>query len=152
MGLFRRRKDEFDYMQTNEIPVSTMLRWYIYDIGYGKDNIDEVLGLPYISPEGAEKEEQDSKERLDNLQPLVPFIDLMSDAAASIFLAVGSDIEPEMSEEEQDMVEEALGNLYKSIALSAIVGTLSVGYALGLLDVTAVTTTATRDIGDLFND
>lgn len=151
MGLFK--KDRDDYIETTEVPISTMLRWFIYDIGYGEDEIDTVLGLPSISEEGAEKEAQDSKKRLDDIQGLVPFIDLMSDSAASIFLAVGDGIDQELSDEDQELVDEALGNLYKSIALSAIVGTLSVGYALGIIDVMALSTaTDGKDIGDLFDE
>lgn len=152
----RREDDDDDYeyeteVFVSEVPVTTMLRWFIYDIGYGKEKIDELMGLTPMSEEGEDKEEQDSKKRIRAIQPLVPFMDLMSDASANIFSTVAMTIEESIPEEEREEMEELLGNLYKSIALSSIVGTLSVANALGLIDVTAFSSKL-QDMGDMYDE
>lgn len=143
MGWFRRRRKEPEYeVFTNEIPVTTMVRWFIHDIGHGDDKVDDLIGLPPISDEGNSKEAQDSDSRLMELQPLVPFIDSMSDIAANVLssIAVYSVDEDEVPEHENlDEIAEILGNLYKSISLSTLIGAFSTASALGLIQITALT-------------
>lgn len=154
MGLFKRRKkeedDEYDIF-TSEIPVSTMVRWFIYDIGYGDTKVDEELGLAPMSEEGEGKEEQDSKKRLEELYPLIPYMDFMSDACANVFTIVASNMDKELTEEEREEMEDILGNLYKSVALSAIVGAFSVANSLGLIDITAFSAKL-KDMGDMLDE
>ena len=59
MSWFRRNKEPEYEVFTSEVPVSTMVRWFIHDIGYGDDVISDFIGLSPISEEGITKEEQD---------------------------------------------------------------------------------------------
>lgn len=143
MGWFRRRKEEPEFeVFTNEIPVTTMVRWFIHDIGYGDAKVDDLIGLPPISDEGNSKEAQDSDARLIELKALAPFLDSMSNIAANVLssIAVYSVDDEEVSEDEDlEEVAEILGNLYKSISLSTLIGAFSTASALGLIQITALT-------------
>ena len=142
MGWFKRKKEPEYNVYTSEVPVTTMVRWFIHDIGYGDDGIDELIGLSPVSEEGLTKEEEDSDERLDNLQPLVPYIDSMSDIAANVLSTIaliGTEEFDIPEEEDLEEVAEILGGLYKSVALSSIIGAFSVAEALGLITINALT-------------
>jgi hypothetical protein len=143
MGLFKRRKREPEFeVFTNEIPLTTMVRWFINDIGYGGEGVDSLMGLPPISEEGDTKEEQDSDVRLANLKPLVPFIDFLSDASANVLSTIalnGSDEDDLPFDEDMEDIAQMLGGLYKSIALSSIIGAFSIATSLGLINITALT-------------
>lgn len=142
MSWFRRKKEPEYNVYTSEVPVSTMVRWFIHDIGYGDDGIDELIGLSPVSEEGLTKEEEDSDERLDTLQPLVPYIDSMSDIAANVLSTIailGTDDNDLPEGEDLDEVAEVLGGLYKSVALSSIIGAFSIAEALGLITINALT-------------
>jgi hypothetical protein len=137
----RKRKDEYEVF-TNEVPITTMVRWFIHDIGYGNNNVDTFIGLPPVSEEGNIKESQDSEERLIELKPLVPFIDSMSDISSNVLssIAVYGASEDDIPEgEELEEMAELLNNLYKSISLSTLIGAFSTASALGLIQITALT-------------
>ena len=136
----RKRKDEYEVF-TSEIPITTMVRWFIHDVGYGDDTLDTFIGLPPISEEGNSKEAQDSSERLSELQPLVPFIDSMADIAANVLAAVAlqSTDEDELPDgEDPDEMADVLATIYKSVSLATLIGTLSTASALGLIQITAL--------------
>jgi len=143
MGWFRRRKHEHqEEIFTSEIPLTTMVRWFINDIGYGDDAIDDLIGLSPISEEGATKEAQDSESRLEELDPLLPFIDFISEASANVLATIalnGKDDEDSPIDEDMEEVAEMLGHLYRSVSLSAIIGAFSIASALGLIHITALT-------------
>jgi hypothetical protein len=143
MGWFRRRRKETEFeVFTSEVPVTTMVRWFIHDIGHGDDKVDDLIGLPPISDEGNSKEAQDSDSRLTELQPLVSFIDSMSDIAANVLssIAVYSVDEDDIPEDENlEEIADILGNLYKSISLSTLIGAFATASALGLIQITALT-------------
>lgn len=150
----RKRKDEYEVF-TSEVPITTMVRWFIHDVGYGDDKIDTFIGLPPVSEEGNSKEAQDSTERLADLEPLVSFIDSMSDIAANVLAAVAvhsADEEDLPDGEGIDEMAEMLGVIYKSVSLATLIGAFSTASALGLIQVTALTSDVQRikKDGDLY--
>lgn len=156
MSWFRRRKRKDEYeIFTNEVPLTTMVRWFIHDIGYGDNKVDTFIGLSPVSEEGNIKESQDSEERLTELKPLAPFIDSMSDIAANVLasIAVYGATEEDIPEgEDIDEMAEMLSLLYKSVSLSSLIGAFSTASALGLIQITALTSdvqTIKKD-GDLY--
>jgi len=157
MGWFKRRKQEPEFeIFTSEVPVTTMVRWFIHDIGHGEDKVDDLIGLSPISEEGYSKEVQDSDSRLLELQPLVPFIDSMSDIAANVLssIAVYSATKDDITEEEDlEEMAEIIGNLYKSVSLSTLIGAFSTASALGLIQITALTSDLQRiDMDGEYNE
>ena len=137
----RRRKVEYEVF-TNEVPLSTMVRWFIHDVGYGDRDVDTFIGLSPVSEEGNIKESQDSEGRLIELTPLIPFIDSMSDIAANVLASIAMYEASENGipeDEDIDEMAELLNMLYKSVSLSTLIGAFSTASALGLIDITALT-------------
>lgn len=121
--------------------MSTLIRWFIYDVGYGDTGLEEVLNLSPVSEEGAEKELSDSDLRLDQLLPLLPYIDAMGDIASSVLSVIALDSAEDnetLKDENLEKIAEMLKNLYQSISLSSILGAFSVAKALGLIEITAI--------------
>ena len=143
MSWFRRKKEQEVTIYTSEVPVSTMIRWFIHDVGYGEDGVDDLIGLQPISEEGHTKETQDSDERLMELAPLLSYIDSMSGIAGNVLstIAVLSSVDEEDSEVDEELEEvlEIIGALYKSVAFSSILGAFSIAEALGLISINAIT-------------
>ena len=143
MAWFRRKKEPEITIYTNEVPVSTMVRWFIHDIGYGEDGVDDLIGLPRVSEEGLTKESQDSDERLEELEPLLSYIVSMAEIAGNVLstIAVLSSVDDEDPTEDEDLEEvlELIGTLYRSVAFSSMLGAFSIAEALGLISINALT-------------
>lgn len=143
MSWFRRKKEPEITIYTNEVPVSTMVRWFIHDIGYGEDGVDDLIGLPRVSEEGLTKESQDSDERLEELEPLLSYIESMAEIAGNVLstIAVLSSVDDEDPTEDEDLEEvlELIGSLYRSVAFSSMLGAFSIAEALGLISINAIT-------------
>ena len=82
MRLFRRKKKRLSITQ---VPLTVLMREIIYDAMLTPtEGIAELMGLPPISSEVADMEEQASQDRLSNISGLIPFIDAHADIAAKI--------------------------------------------------------------------
>jgi hypothetical protein len=135
MAWYNKRKKKFEVVST-EIPLSTMLRWYLYDTGLAPANsLAEGVGLNRVSEEGDVKEKEDSDLRLSGIFELMPFIDSISDMSVSTMLALQeSKTNNEMSKEEI----EASSVIYKAISMSSLIGALSIGLSLGILETATI--------------
>lgn len=140
MSFFDRfkKKDNNYEIFTRDIPLSTILRWYIYDTELGEPNdVVEVMGLNRASEEGDEKEREDSEMRLDNIGYLMPYLDSMAEIAADVITAVQVD---EITKDNPDNVEEiereigTMRVLYKIVSLSAIMGAFASAMEIGLIE------------------
>lgn len=155
MSWFRRKKEQEVTIYTSEVPVSTMVRWFIHDVGYGEDGVDDLIGLPPVSDEGLTKEIQDSEERLEELGPLISYIESMSGIAGNVLstIAVLSSVDEEDTavDEELEEVLELISELYKSVAFSSILGAFSIAEALGLISINAITSEV-EDMKGLFDE
>jgi len=129
------RKKKLEIVST-EIPLSTMLRWYLYDTGLAPANsLAEGVGLNRVSEEGDVKEKEDSDLRLSGILELMPFIDSISDMSVSTMLALqDSKANNAMSEDEI----EASSVIYKAISMSSLIGALSIGLSLGILETATI--------------
>ena len=121
-----------------EIPLTTVFRWYIYDTGLTDEpnNIAEVVGLSRISEEDEDKEIEDSEERLSALVPLLPFLESMSDISAQTMTAIHlKELVDEGELDDQELLEEGeeMANSYKAVALSTLVGVFSIALNLGII-------------------
>jgi hypothetical protein len=133
-----KKKDNNYEIFTRDIPLSTILRWYIYDTELGEPNdVVEVMGLNRASEEGDEKEREDSEMRLDNIGYLMPYLDSMAEIAADVITAVQVD---EITKDNPDNVEEiereigTMRVLYKIVSLSAIMGAFASAMEIGLIE------------------
>lgn len=151
MSWFRKNKKVEYEVYSHDVPLTTMVRWFLNDIGYGEENIDNLIGLSPISEEGATKEIEDSDKRLDYLKAITPFIETMSEIASNTLSTIAVKIADDQGQplETSDESIELLNSLYYSIALSSILGAFSIASALGIIEITAIASDNT-DMEGLF--
>lgn len=137
MSWFNRKKPKYEII-TNEVPMTTVMRWYLYDTAL-TENVNELadrIGLTPISQEGEAKEQEDSDERLLNVEPLYIFLESMADLSSQVLVNIHIKELEEHGEDADDLMEnlENMANVYKAIALSTLMGTFSSALSLGLID------------------
>jgi hypothetical protein len=143
MSFFRRKQKEPEII-SQEIPLSTIFRWYLYDTELVEDvnDLAEMVGLTRISEEGETKEKEDSRERVREVTPLFSFLDFMSDVSARSLVALhmGALLDEDSNLDNELLVEkgEAMMSVYKTVALSTLMGTFSIGLNLGMIEANAV--------------
>lgn len=136
---FKKKSESSDYeIFTRDIPLTTILRWYIYDTELGEPNdIVEIMGLNRASEEGDEKEREDSDARMDNVGYLLPYLNAISDIAADVITAVQIDEIVKDNPDNKEEIERELDTmrvLYKVVSLSAIIGAFTTAMELGLIE------------------
>lgn len=131
MRFFKRKAKTFS---TTQVPLSVLMREIVYDAMLTPtEGIADLMGLPPISDEVAEMEEQASHDRLSNISKLLPFIDAHADIVAKI--ATSAYILDE--ENDEDMGKEQidqLNYLFKMVSLSAAVSCVSTLVNIGLIE------------------
>jgi hypothetical protein len=150
MSWFKRKKPEYEII-TNEVPMSTVYRWYLYDTAL-TENVNELaerIGLTPVSPEGESKECEDSEERLAYVEPLYPFLDSISDLSAQVLTHIHIKEAEENGEDIEELMDklDSMGNVYKAIALSTLMGAFSIALNLGLIEHDTINMT-TAYLGD----
>lgn len=124
--------------------MTTVYRWYLYDTSLTDEvnDLAEIIGLSRISEEGEIKEEEDSERRMQNAAPLFPFLESMADLSANVMSALHA---KEIVEEHPDEIDEdttkmlsEMHSVYKAIALSTLVGTISGALELGIIETSTI--------------
>jgi hypothetical protein len=147
---FRKNKKPEYEINTQDVPLTTMVRWLLHDIGYGEDQIDDLIGLSPISEEGIDKEIEDSNMRLRYLLPITPYIETIAEIASNVLSTIAIKTAEEYGDAlNSDQDAELLNKLYYSISLSSIIGAFSIASALGIIEVSAIAA-ENKDIGDMF--
>lgn len=150
MSWFRKNKKPEYEINTQDVPLTTMVRWLLHDIGYGEDQIDDLIGLSPISEEGIDKEIEDSNMRLRSLLPITPYIETIAEIASNVLSTIALKTAEEYGDAlDSDQDAELLNKLYYSISLSSIIGAFSIASALGIIEVSAIAA-ENKDIGDMF--
>lgn len=139
MSWFKRKRPEFEIV-TNDVPMSTVHRWYIYDTRLTEsfNDVAEAIGLSRISSEGEAKEIEDSEDRMLNLVGIFPFLKNMAELSADVMSAIHA---KEMVEDEEENAEEILlnmHNIYEAVALSTLIGAFSSALELGIIDTNTI--------------
>ena len=130
---FRRKKSAEYEIISNEIPMSTILRWYLYDTGLDDANkLAEFVGLNKVSEEGNIKEQEDSDLRIGRIVDLMPYIDAVSDISAATMAALHQS--KGESDNFTDEEREHTKIIYKAVSMSTLIGALSIGINIGVLD------------------
>ena len=127
-----------------DIPVSTIVRWYMYDTSlYDENDLAELIGLTRVSQEGHVKEQEDSDNRMLEIQQYVPFLEQMAEISANILTTIQLkeiDDSEELSALADGMPTEIMHSLFKAVALSTLIGTFSVGTHLQIINPTSAPT------------
>ena len=130
MWPFRPSKPEDDdAWETSAVPLTTLARWYVYDLDVEEANKLAVsLDLSPVSQEGDEKERQDSEERVDRIRGMIPFFNTMSEINARVVFQVQKDNLPSEMKSFLDKDSEELaqrGRFYESMSFEAILSAFS---------------------------
>jgi hypothetical protein len=142
-NMFRGNSDD-DEIHTQEVPLSTVYRWYLYDTEL-VDNVNdlaEMVGLSRISEEGESKEQEDSKTRVAAIAPLFPFLESIADVSAKSLCALHLtellSSEEDVDDHELEHRTESMMDVYKAVALSTLMGAFSIGLHLGMIETNTV--------------
>ncbi len=137
---FNRRKKHDDFeieFFKQDIPISTLARWYIYDTELGEPNeVAELLGMTNVSEEGNEKEREDSDKRMDNIEYLLPYIDAIANISSDVITNIQVSEITKKHPDDKEEIEREIGTmsvLYKVIGMAAIVGAFSTAMEIGLI-------------------
>jgi hypothetical protein len=147
-------KREDDYIiHRNEVPMSTIIRWYLYDTGNDENEIAELIGLTPISQEGMDKEQEDSDLRLSQLEFILPFITSMAEINSKTIATIAVQLAHEDGAEMEQGIDETitvLEGLYKTVSMASLVGAFSIALNLGLIKQGALSSGPERmeDISD----
>jgi hypothetical protein len=123
-----------------EIPLGTLMRWYLYDTGLSEhpNELALLLGMNPVSDEGHEHETGESEARLDDVEYLIPFISTIAELGADVVVAMQIDEikkrDPDgFLEKEIERETEMMHMMYQMIGFSALLGGLSTAMKLGLI-------------------
>jgi hypothetical protein len=126
------------FIESTDIPTSTLFRWALYDMGVENPNqFAEAAGFTPISEEGEEFEERESFGRLTQVYPYKGFIDIMSmihgEILAETFAAVLRKYNLQVPDMSLDEEKDAMSELYASLSATSMLVMLSAGLELGIL-------------------
>jgi hypothetical protein len=119
-----------------QVSLPVLIRQVIYDsMLMPSEGIADALGLPPISDEVAEMEEEASQGRLEKFSSLIPFIDSHADICARIATAAYFLEDDDIDKLDVDDAD-TLTKLFRLVALSSSVSCVSTLLSLGLIKVT----------------
>ena len=127
------KKDDEPQIYSNQIPLSTLIRWYCYDLGIEEPNhLFRAFNLMPVSQEGEEYEIGESETRVDEIVGLLPFFEMIASINAKAISTIQlQDIETEdVSEIEPELME----SLYRQVSFAALVAAFSAALELGFLN------------------
>ena len=127
------KRDETPQVYSDQIPLSTLIRWYCYDLGIQEPNdLFRAFNLMPVSKEGEEYEMGESETRVDEIVGLLPFFEMIAAINAKAISTIQlQDIETEdVSEIEPELME----GLYQQVSFAALVAAFSAALELGFLN------------------
>lgn len=137
MKWFKKRKEPNYEIVSKDIPLTHLMRWFLYDTGLINPNeIANRLNLTPVSDEGNVKEEEDSDYRMGAIADLIPFIEIMADITADAITAIQvKDIEESLEDNSSQVMHEMtiMRHMYRVVALSSLISSFSAAVELGIL-------------------
>lgn len=134
----RKKHEEFDIeFFKKDIPLSTIARWYIYDTELAEPNeVSALLGMTNVSEEGNEKEREDSDNRLEQIDYLLPYLEAIASISADVITSIQVKEITDKNPQDKEEIEREVGTmnvLYRVIGMAAIIGAFSTAMELGLV-------------------
>jgi hypothetical protein len=85
---FFKKDIEYQTIQT-DIPMTTIMRWYLYDTELVEPNeLAEDIGLSLVSEEGDVKEKEDSNNRISEILHVIPYLETISNISANVLVSL----------------------------------------------------------------
>lgn len=133
---WKRKHKHFHKIFPEQVALPVLIRQVIYDsMLMPPEGIADALGLPPISDEVAEMEEEASQDRLHRFHSLIPFVDSHADICARIATAAYF-LEDEDVEKLGIEDAETLTKLFRLVSLSSSISCVSTLFSLGLIKMT----------------
>lgn len=132
---FRKRRKEPMYkleVTKEAVPMSTLIRWYCYDLGIEDVNdLVKEFNLMPVSDEGEQYETDESGRRMENIIPLLPFLDMMSRINAKAVSTI--QFEDVDASELEGLDTDVMEAIYGQISFAALTAAFSSAIELGLV-------------------
>jgi hypothetical protein len=127
------KKDDEPQVYSNQIPLSTLIRWYCYDLGIEEPNhLFRAFDLMPVSKEGEEYEMGESETRVDEIVGLLPFFQMIAAINAKAISTIQlQDVE---TEDVSDIDPKLMEGLYQQVSFAALVAAFSAALELGFLN------------------
>lgn len=131
---FWKRKEEIPPQFLSEkIPLSTLIRWYCYDLGIEDVNsLVKEFDLMPVSLEGEEYEMDRSDERVHNILPLMPFFEMVASINAKAISTI--QLQEINTDELDDLNSEMMESLYRQVSFAALTAAFSAALEIGFLN------------------
>lgn len=131
MRFWKRKRDA---VSVTQVPLSVLMRQIVYDAMLSPtEGIAEMMGLPPISDEVADMEQEAHETRLGNIAGLLPFIDAHAEILAKVATAAYT-LDNDLPEEVPAGGLEMLNELFKMVALASSVSCVSTLKNIGLIE------------------
>ena len=118
---------------SEKIPLSTLIRWYCYDLGIEDANsLVKEFNLMPVSEEGEEYEMERSDERVDNILPLMPFFEMIAAINAKAVSTI--QLQEINTDELEDLDSEMMESLYRQVSFAALTAAFSAALEIGFLN------------------
>lgn len=133
-----KKRDEYE-TEMGSIPLTTLVRWYMFDAGVVEPNkVASYFDMTPVSEEGAEKEEQDSVRRVERVLPLFPYLAVHSEVNAKAISSLQRDelIEAGMDPDKLTNELDNMMNFYEQLGFTNLVTAFSAAAELGLITIT----------------
>ena len=123
--------------ELHQVPITTLYRWYLYDIiGENANKHIDIFGLTPVSEEGNEKELEDSEIRISEIEPLLSFLSLYANINAEYSFEVHKGQMMKIPGITESMIESSSDNLkefYSNMAFNALTAALASAVDLKLI-------------------
>lgn len=131
---FWKRKEQIPPQFLSEkIPLSTLIRWYCYDLGIEDVNsLVKEFDLMPVSLEGEEYEMDQSDERVHNILPLMPFFEMVASINAKAISTI--QLQEIKTDEFEDIDSEMMESLYRQVSFAALTAAFSAALEIGFLN------------------
>lgn len=133
-----RKKDEYN-LEMGSVPLSTLVRWYLYDAGVVNPNkAASYFEMTPVSEEGSEKEEADSAKRIGAVIPLFPYLAVLAEVNARVISSLQKDelVEAGMDPSKLDNELESMKEFYEQLGFTGLITAFSAAAELGLITIT----------------
>jgi len=130
--------DNDGYYKMQKMPITTLYRWFLYDItGEDAKKSFKLFNLSSVSEEGNEKELEDSELRLTEISPLLPIVKMYADISATYTYDIQKEellkakgVTPSMLESSSKSLKE----FYSSMVFNGLLAMLSAAVELELIE------------------
>jgi hypothetical protein len=115
--------------EINKIPISTLFRWFLYDVSSDEaPKYAHLFNLTPVSEEGDLKEQEDSDTRIENLTEVVPLFNFYANATSEFAFNLHRDKMIKLEGITSDMIdasEEAFKEFYYHMIFAGILSSFS---------------------------